>query len=105
MGFVFQAVGALNAARSSRIRSFGAVGNPTTATLCFHYCHLMVQISHIRVCQRKEIWMRWAGRIRMGYFPLPLSEAERIRRFLLFLDQLSSALAVVYCESGSAEGI
>ena len=49
--------------------------------------------------------MRWAGRIRMGYFPLPLSEAERIRRFLLFLDQLSSALAVVYCESGSAEGI
>ncbi|MGD0227373.1 MAG: DUF6094 domain-containing protein [Terriglobia bacterium] len=36
--------------------------------------------------------MRWAGRIRMGYFPLPLSEAERIRKFLLFPDQLSSAL-------------
>ena len=36
--------------------------------------------------------MRWSGRIRMGYFPLPLSEAERIRRFLLFPDQPSSAI-------------
>ena len=36
--------------------------------------------------------MRWAGRVRMGYFPLPLSEAQRIRRFLLFPDQLSSAI-------------
>jgi len=36
--------------------------------------------------------MRWSGRVRMGYFPLPLSEAERIRKFLLFPDQLSSAL-------------
>jgi 16S rRNA G966 N2-methylase RsmD len=36
--------------------------------------------------------MRWAGRIRMGYFPLPLSEAQRIRSFLLFPNQPSSAL-------------
>ena len=36
--------------------------------------------------------MRWSGRIRMGYFPLPLSEAQRIRRFLLFPDQPSSAI-------------
>ena len=43
--FIFQADGAWNAARSSRIRSFGADGHPTTATLCFHYCHLMIQIS------------------------------------------------------------
>jgi hypothetical protein len=36
--------------------------------------------------------MRWSGRIRMGYFPLPLSEAQRIRKFLLFPDRPSSAL-------------
>ena len=36
--------------------------------------------------------MRWAGRVRMGYFPLPLSEAERIRRFLCFPDAPSSAI-------------
>ena len=36
--------------------------------------------------------MRWSGRIRMGYFPLPLSEAQRIRRFLLFPDSSSSAI-------------
>ena len=40
-----QADRARDTARSSRIRSFGADGNPTTATLCFHYCHLMIQIS------------------------------------------------------------
>ena len=43
--FIFQADGACNAARSFWISSFGADGNPTTATLCFHYCHLMIQIS------------------------------------------------------------
>src|ERR1039458_2979228 len=36
--------------------------------------------------------MRWSGRIRMGYFPLPLSEAQRIRKFLLSPDRPSSAL-------------
>ena len=36
--------------------------------------------------------MRGAGRTRMGYFPLPLSEAQRIRRFLFFPEQPSSAL-------------
>ena len=30
--------------------------------------------------------MRNAGRIRLGFFPLPLSEAQRIRRFLSFPD-------------------
>ena len=30
--------------------------------------------------------MRTAGRIRLGFFPLPLSEAQRIRRFLSFPD-------------------
>ena len=28
--------------------------------------------------------MRWSGRLKMGYFPLPLSEAQRIRKFLHF---------------------
>jgi SAM-dependent methyltransferase len=36
--------------------------------------------------------MRGSGRIRLGYFPLPLSEAERVRKFLSFPAVLSSAL-------------
>ena len=36
--------------------------------------------------------MRFQGKSRLGFYPLPLSEAQRIRRFLLFPDQPSSAL-------------
>lgn len=36
--------------------------------------------------------MRQIGRIRLGYFPLPLLEAERIRRFLVFPEQTSAAV-------------
>ena len=36
--------------------------------------------------------MRFQGKSRHGFYPLPLSEAQRIRRFLLFPDQPSSAL-------------
>lgn len=36
--------------------------------------------------------MRLAGRERLGFYPLPIPEAERIRRFLRFPDQLCSAL-------------
>jgi SAM-dependent methyltransferase len=36
--------------------------------------------------------MRLAGRARLGFYPLPLPEAERIRRFLRFSDQQCSAL-------------
>jgi 16S rRNA G966 N2-methylase RsmD len=36
--------------------------------------------------------MRPAGRERMGFYPLPSAEAERIRNFLHFPDQQSSAL-------------
>lgn len=36
--------------------------------------------------------MRFEGKSRLGFYPLPLSEAQRIRRFLLFPDQPSSAL-------------
>jgi hypothetical protein len=36
--------------------------------------------------------MRLAGRTRLGFYPLPLSEAERIRRFLAFPDKHCCAL-------------
>ena len=36
--------------------------------------------------------MRFGGKARLGFYPLPLSEAQRIRKFLLFPDQPSSAL-------------
>jgi hypothetical protein len=36
--------------------------------------------------------VRFVGKSRLGFYPLPLSEAMRIRRFLLFPDQPSSAL-------------
>ena len=36
--------------------------------------------------------MRFAGKSRLGFYPLPLPEAQRIRRFILFPDLLSSAL-------------
>jgi len=36
--------------------------------------------------------LRFEGKTRLGFYPLPISEAERIRRFLLFPDQPSSAI-------------
>ena len=36
--------------------------------------------------------MRAAGRLRMAFYPQPLSEAQRIRRFLLFPTEPVSAL-------------
>jgi hypothetical protein len=36
--------------------------------------------------------MRFPGRERLGFYPLPLREAERIRRFLVFPDKPCSAL-------------
>jgi hypothetical protein len=36
--------------------------------------------------------MRAAGRLRLGFYPLPLSEAQRIRQWLSFPDTLSSAV-------------
>ncbi len=34
--------------------------------------------------------MRFAGRERLGFYPLPIPEAERLRRFLRFPDQQCS---------------
>ena len=36
--------------------------------------------------------MRFEGKSRLGFYPLPLSEAQRIRRFLCFPDASSSAI-------------
>jgi hypothetical protein len=36
--------------------------------------------------------MRLAGRERLGFYPLPIAEAKRIRKFLEFPEQVSSAL-------------
>ena len=36
--------------------------------------------------------MRFQGKSRLGFYPLPFSEAQRIRRFLLFPDQSTSAI-------------
>ena len=36
--------------------------------------------------------MRFQGKSRLGFYPLPLSEAQRIRRFLCFPDDPSSAI-------------
>jgi len=36
--------------------------------------------------------MRFVGKSRLGFYPLPLSEAERIRRFLWSPDARSSAI-------------
>jgi SAM-dependent methyltransferase len=36
--------------------------------------------------------LRFQGKSRLGFYPLPFSEGQRIRKFLLFPDQTSSAL-------------
>jgi len=49
--------------------------------------------------------MRWSGRIRMGYFPLPLSEAQRIHRFLWFPNAPSSALDPCVGDNPAPDGL
>ena len=49
--------------------------------------------------------MRWSGRLKMGYFPLPVSEAQRIRKSLLFPDQSSSVLDPCVGDGGAFEAI
>ncbi len=49
--------------------------------------------------------MRWTGRLRMGYFPLPLSEAQRIRQFLSFPEKSSSALDPCIGDGGAFAAI
>jgi hypothetical protein len=36
--------------------------------------------------------VRFVGKSRLGFYPLPLSEAQRIRRFLWFPDAPASAI-------------
>ena len=55
--------------------------------------------------------MRLAGRTRLGFFPLPLPEAERIGRFLAFPDQQCCALdpcvgdGIAFAEITSDKGV
>jgi len=44
-------------------------------------------------------------RLKMGYFPLPVSEAQRIRKSLLFPDQSSSVLDPCVGDGGAFEAI
>jgi len=49
--------------------------------------------------------VRFLGKSRLGFYPLPLSEGQRIRRFLLFPDQPSSALDPCVGDGGAFEVI
>ena len=55
--------------------------------------------------------MRLAGRARLGFYPLPIPEAERIRRFLAFPEKQCCALdpcvgdGVAFVEIASARGV
>ncbi len=49
--------------------------------------------------------MRLAGRTRLGFYPLPLPEAERIRRFLAFPDQQCCALDPCVGDGAAFAGI
>jgi hypothetical protein len=49
--------------------------------------------------------MRFVGKSRLGFYPLPLSEAQRIRRSLLFPAQPSSALDPCVGDGGAFEVI
>jgi len=49
--------------------------------------------------------VRWSGRLKMGYFPLPVSEAQRLRKFLLFPGQSSSVLDPCVGDGGAFEAI
>src|ERR1035441_7613273 len=52
----------------------------------------MGPVSVTQALQRKEPALRFQGKCRLGFYPLPLSEAQRIRRFLQFPVAPSSAI-------------
>ena len=49
--------------------------------------------------------MRLAGKQKLGYFPLPLAEAERIRRFLAFPVSGCAALDLCIGDGGAFKAI
>ena len=52
----------------------------------------MGPVTHVRFLQKRDSFCALSAIVGLGFYPLPLSEAQRIRRFLLFPDQPSSAL-------------
>jgi 16S rRNA G966 N2-methylase RsmD len=46
----------------------------------------------VRTLLRKEPLLRFQGKSRLGFYPLPLPEAQRIRRFLWYPDASSAAI-------------
>src|SRR5208282_5005951 len=45
-----------------------------------------------KLFKERRSTLRFQGKSRLGFYPLPFSEAQRIRRFLLFPDESTSAL-------------
>src|ERR1035438_5314790 len=48
--------------------------------------------THVELSLERSPPLRFQGKSRLGFFPLPLTEAQRIRRFLCFPDAPSSAI-------------
>ena len=53
---------------------------------------LILQVSSSKFFKERRSTLRFQGKGRLGFYPLPLSEAQRIRRFLWFPDGPSSAI-------------
>ena len=63
------------------------------------HCHFMLPLLPsydsnliVQALRERRSPLRFLGKNKIGFYPLPLSEAQRIRKFLLFPDQSSSAL-------------
>src|ERR1017187_10898913 len=52
----------------------------------------MGPVSQSKLFKERRSTLRFQGKSRLGFYPLPFSEAQRIRRFLLFPDAPSSAI-------------
>ena len=54
-------------------------------------CHFILHVAHMFPSERRLL-LRFVGKSRLGFYPLPLSEAQRIRMFLQFPVAPSSAI-------------
>ena len=65
---------------------------PTRATLCFHSAILSFKSQSSKLFEKGGPHCALSARISSGFYPLPLSEAQRIRKFLEFPGTSSSAI-------------